>query len=182
MGVSPIDPHWGWLLLAIALAAGEILKPGIALIWIAAAAFVIGIATRFVDIPAAPQLALFAAASIGAVYAAKKWARPAPAETGETAGEDRTSRMIGRRGVVVEAIVGGAGRVRYGETTWSATGPNMGIGDAARILAIDGERLVVGPAGRRSRRPPVKEAAPRQRSRRRRSSRPRSGDGSEPTA
>jgi membrane protein implicated in regulation of membrane protease activity len=181
--VQPIDPHWGWLLLAVCLATAEILLPGVFLIWLAAAAFVTGLIAFLVTIPVPAQLCIFAAGSILAVYAGRRWFKTHKTESEDPLLNDRGARLVGRRGVVVEAIVNGTGRVRLGDSSWLATGPTMGVGDAARILAVDGTSLVVGPAGRRSNRPSAKEAGPRRRSssRRRRSSRSQSGSDIEPT-
>jgi membrane protein implicated in regulation of membrane protease activity len=157
--ISPIDPHWGWLMLAVFLTTAEILVPGKFLIWFGAAAFVTGIATALIDIPFAAQLAIFAALAIVAVYAGRRRFGRSPVGPEEPVVGERTGRLVGRRGIVVETIAQGSGRIRLGDSVWLATGPDMAVGEAARVLAVDGLQLVVGPAGRPSRRP-TKTALP----------------------
>jgi membrane protein implicated in regulation of membrane protease activity len=42
--------------------------------------------------------------------------------------------MIGKTGVVLDAISGGQGRIKVGETTWRATGPDLPAGTKVKVV------------------------------------------------
>jgi membrane protein implicated in regulation of membrane protease activity len=58
----------------------------------------------------------------------------------------RGAYYIGRVVVVEDPIVNGRGRVRVGDTLWSAAGPDMAAGARAKVTRVDGTVLVVEPA------------------------------------
>ncbi len=55
----------------------------------------------------------------------------------------RPEQLVGRVLQVEEAIVGGRGKVRAGDTLWPAEGPDMPAGAAARVAAVRDTVLVV---------------------------------------
>ncbi|MGE0857431.1 MAG: NfeD family protein, partial [Hyphomicrobiaceae bacterium] len=59
---------------------------------------------------------------------------------------ERASRDLGRRVLVEEAIVGGRGRVRLGDTLWMAQGPDLPVGTCVRIVGRRNSVLMVEPA------------------------------------
>jgi membrane protein implicated in regulation of membrane protease activity len=58
----------------------------------------------------------------------------------------RGSQHIGRMVCVSEAIAGGEGRVRVADTAWRARGPDCAVGTWVRIVAAEGDYLVVASA------------------------------------
>ena len=140
-----IEPHWGWLVVALLLGVAEMLAPGFFLIWLAAAAALVGIATYALGLPVIAQAMLFAAAAIAAVYAGRRWIARHPAVSAEPQLNDRVARMVGRTVTVVEPILGGSGRVKVGDGVWNATGPDAQIGARVRIVGGKGTTLLVEP-------------------------------------
>lgn len=55
----------------------------------------------------------------------------------------REAQHIGRKVCVVEAIVGGEGRVRVADTLWRARGPDCAAGTWVRVVDSDRAYLVV---------------------------------------
>ena len=133
-----------WLAAAIALGVGELIVPGVFLIFLAAAAAITG-ATVFAlgDVPPAAQLASFAAWSVAAVLVGRRWYRDFPVATADPQLNDRAARMIGQIATVAEPIAGGRGRVRVGDGEWPARGPDADVGARLRIVGVeDGVVLV----------------------------------------
>jgi len=71
------------------------------------------------------------------------WARPAAIESDEPGLNRRAEQLVGRVLEVQEAIDGGRGKVRAGDTLWPAEGPDMPAGAEARVIAARGTALLV---------------------------------------
>lgn len=135
--------HWFWLSLGVVLAAAEIVAPGFFLIWLAVAAIITGLLAWVVPIPAALQVGLFAVIAVAAVYAGRRWFKMNPIESDDPNLNDRGARLIGELVTVVEAIDGGQGRVKVGDSVWSARGPDTPVGSRVRVTGSNGSMLSV---------------------------------------
>lgn len=144
--LGSLDPHWVWLSIGLALAALEMVVPGVYLIWLALAALVTGVLTFVLDLGVAVQITNFIFLSLIAAFSAKRWLRDRPIQSADPLMNDRQGRMIGQTAVVTHALEGGSGRVRYGDGEWSARGPDLAVGVRVRITGADGTRLIVEPA------------------------------------
>lgn len=143
-----LEPHWWWLIAALALAIAEMLVPGVFLIWLGAAALVTGLLTLFFGLATAAQLLVFAVVAIGAVYAARRWFRDNPIESSDPLLNERAGRLIGETVVVESAIENGRGRVRVGDSVWNCRGPDCATGSRVRVIGSDGTSLRVEHAAR----------------------------------
>ncbi len=143
--IEALDAHWAWLILAAALATAEVLVPGFFLIWFALAAFATGLIALFLPVPVAIQLVLFAMFAVVSVYAGRRWFRMNPIESADPKLNDRGARMIGEIVTVVETIEAGGGRVKIGDSVWSAKGQDAKVGAKVRICAMDGSAVAVEP-------------------------------------
>ena len=141
--IETLSPHWAWLILAAALATTEVLIPGFFLIWFALAAFVTGLIALFLPVSVAVQLVLFALLAVISVYAGRRWFKLNPIESADPKLNDRGARMVGEVVTVVEAIEAGGGRVKIGDSVWSAKGQSAPVGAKVRISAMDGGAVVV---------------------------------------
>lgn len=138
-------PDWlggaggAWLAVALALAIAELAVPGVFLIFLAVAAAITG-ATVFAlgEVPAAAQLASFAAWSVATVLIGRRWYRDFPVASSDSLLNDRAARLVGQTARLETAIVDGGGRVRIGDGSWPASGPPMPVGACVRIVAIEG--------------------------------------------
>ncbi|MEK6636486.1 MAG: NfeD family protein [Pseudomonadota bacterium] len=143
--IETLSPHWAWLILAAALATAEVLVPGFFLIWFALAAFATGLIALLLPIPIAIQLVSFAVFAVVSVYAGRRWFKLNPIESADPKLNDRGARMVGEVVTVVEAIEAGSGRVKIGDSVWSAKGPDTVVGAKVRIIAMDGGAVLVEP-------------------------------------
>lgn len=144
--LGSLDPHWIWISIGLALAALEMVVPGVYLIWLALAALITGVLTFVLDLGLAVQVINFIFLSLIAAFSAKRWLRDRPLASADPLMNDRQGRMIGQTAVVTQALEGGSGRVRYGDGEWSARGPDLAVGVRVRITGTDGTRLIVEPA------------------------------------
>lgn len=142
--------EWGigalWLAAALLLVIAEMVLPGFFLIFLGAAAAMIGVVTLLVPgIPILLQAVLFAALTGGAVAIGWRWYRGSDRSSSDPLLNDRAARLIGKRVAVCDAIVDGEGRVTVGDGAWSATGPDAAVGTIVRIVGANGSVLRVEP-------------------------------------
>ncbi|MDQ2878301.1 MAG: NfeD family protein [Pseudomonadota bacterium] len=136
-----------WLATAIMLAIAELIAPGFFLIFVAAGAGVTGLILLLAPgIGLVAQALLFAACSGVAIAIGGRWYRRHHRETAPNGLNDRAGKLIGRTVEVCEAIVGGEGRVRVGDGTWNAKGPDAPAGALVRIAGSANGALLVEPA------------------------------------
>jgi membrane protein implicated in regulation of membrane protease activity len=141
-----IDPEWLWLIGGVLLLIAELIAPGFFLVFIGGAAIATGVISMLVPLSLPLQLAIFAAlaylsARIGGrrAYAMKFDYSPDPFLN------DRVKRLLGRVVVATQPIDSNGGRVRVGDSEWSARGGPAAVGDRVRIVDIEGNCLKVEP-------------------------------------
>jgi membrane protein implicated in regulation of membrane protease activity len=139
-----LDLAWLWLIGGVVLLIAELIAPGFFLIFIGAAAILTGALALLLGPPVALQLALFA---IFAFVAARVGGRGFYASRYDYSSDpflnDRAARLLGRIVVVVQAVDSHGGRVRVGDSEWSARGGPAAVGERVRIVDIEGNCLKV---------------------------------------
>lgn len=143
MDITHLASGWWWLGAGIVLTIAEMLLPGVFLIWLGAAAMLTGVATLALDLPVGFEFALFAVAAIAAVFAGRRWFVLNPIETTDPLLNEPVARLIGETVIVIDAIDGGRGQVRVGDSVWAAEGPDAAIGARVRVTGVRGSVLVV---------------------------------------
>ena len=142
--LNTLEPHWAWLALGLMLAIGEILVPGVFLIWLAGAALLTGLVAWGLPMVGVPlQIVLFAVLAIVAVFAGRNWLRANPIISADPKLNDRGGQLVGETVTVTTAIDGGTGRVRVGDTEWGVRGPDAEPGTRMRVSGHDGAVLLV---------------------------------------
>ncbi len=137
---------WLWFILALILILLESVLPGIHFIWFGMAAIIVGFLALALDIDWQIQVFLFAILSVVTALLARRFLSPENTVTDEPSLNERGAYYVGRVVVVEEPIVNGRGRVRVGDSLWTASGPDMATGARAKVTRVDGTVLVVEPA------------------------------------
>ena len=143
--MTAIDPHYGWLALGLVLAVGEMAIPGVFLIWMAGAALVTGLIAWVLPIGLPVQVVLFAVLSIIAVFAGRRFLAAHPVVSADPKMNLRGERVVGEMVVVTQAIEGGQGRVKLGDSEWLAHGADAPAGTRLTVVGHDGTVLKVAP-------------------------------------
>ncbi len=139
---------WDWLAFGTVLLILEVFGAGGYLLWIGLAAAAVGLLTYLLpDLPWAWQFFAFALLSL--LTAVFWWRRQrSAAKPSDVPGLNRRgSEFLGRTFVLHEAIVGGRGKIRAGDTLWLVTGPELPAGREVRVIGQDGVLLKVEAAG-----------------------------------
>lgn len=141
--LEALDSHWAWLALGLLLAVAEMAVPGFFLIWLAGAAIVTGLLAWAVPLSLAWQIVIFAGLALVAVFAGRRFLAANPVVSADPLLNDRGGRLVGETVVVTQAIDGGAGRVRQGDSEWLAKGPDAEPGTRMRVAGHQGTVLLV---------------------------------------
>ena len=144
---------WNWFFLAILLMALETFVPGVHFLWFGLAAAIVGalaylaIVLGLADFFGGPfQLVAFALISVVTVFGVRGWARAKTARSDEPNLNIRGAQYVGRIVTVEDAIAGGRGKVRVGDTVWPAQGTDSAKGARVKVTGVNGNVLVVEPA------------------------------------
>ena len=137
--------HYGWWLLALVLIAAEMLAPGYFMLWIGIAAGAMGLVMLVVPgLPAIAQALVFALLAIAACLIYWKFIRPlAEQRDDQPLLNKRGAQLVGQRFVLCDAIVNGRGKVKVGDGTWLAEGPDLPAGSEIEVTAVVGTTLKV---------------------------------------
>ena len=71
------------------------------------------------------------------------WAHPAISKSDQPDLNRPAVQLIGRTLVVAQAIDGGRGKVRVGDTLWPAEGPDAPVGSEVRVISTNATVLIV---------------------------------------
>ena len=146
MNLGSIDAHWLWLIGGVVLLIAEVIAPGFFLMFIGAAAIATGIAAMLLPVGLAIQLALFAVIALTIVkFGGRRAYASRYDHTSDPLLNDRVGRLLGRVVTVVQAVDSHGGRVRVGDSEWSARGAPAAVGERVRIVDVDGNCLKVEP-------------------------------------
>ena len=144
---EPEQWRWIWLGAAVLFGIGEMATPGA--FFLAPFAVGAGVAAilAFAGVGVAGEWAVFVLISVTAFAALRPLARRLDRDHGTDGIGSR--RLIGRRGIVLEAIAADAhGLVRVDSEEWRAESADrapIGPGEAVRITEVTGTRVVVTP-------------------------------------
>ena len=135
---------WDWLAFASLLLILEVFGAGGYLLWTGIAAAIVGLLVYgFPGLPWAWQFLLFGCLSIlTAVY---WWQRQqAAGKPSDQPGlNQRGSEFVGRTFVLHDAIVGGRGKIKAGDSLWLVSGKDLPAGSQVRVTGLEGVVLQV---------------------------------------
>jgi hypothetical protein len=140
-----IDPGWLWLIGGVLLLILEVIAPGYFLVFIGAAAMAAGLFAVLFDLGAASQLALFVLYAVIAVLVGRRFYANRMTDSNDPLLNDRAGRLVGKIVTVVAAVDDHGGRVRVGDSEWSARGGPAAAGERVRVTGVEGNCLKVEP-------------------------------------
>jgi len=141
-----MSPEWLWLIGGIVLLSAELIAPGFFLVFIGGAAVATGLVALLLPLSLPLQFGIFAVLAVLAVriggrraYSMRYDRSPDPFLN------DRVKRMLGTVVVATQPIDSHGGRVRVGDSEWSARGGPAQPGERVRIVDVEGNCLKVEP-------------------------------------
>lgn len=135
---------WAWIVLGLILVGGEMLAPGVFLLWLGLAALVTGAVVGLTGLAWQGALLVFAALAVASVLLGRVVTRHRSDEPDTASGlNDRGRQLIGRIFKLEATMTGGEGRIRVGDSSWRVTGPELLAGTEIRVVRVEGATLVV---------------------------------------
>lgn len=139
-----LSSPWLWFIGGLLLIGGEIVLPGVYLLWIGLGALVVGVLVAvFPDLGLTWQLVGFALAMLGTFslgFVIQR--RGMPPAAGEL--NQELHALVGQRFVAASDFRVGMGRVRVGDSTYAAVSAEaIQAGDAVEVMAVVAGRLRV---------------------------------------
>ena len=146
MSDLPVDPQWLWLIGGIVLLIAELIAPGFFLVFVGGAAIATGLAALLLPLSVAFQLAIFAVLAFLSVRVGGRHAYSMRFDySADPFLNDRAKRLLGQVVVASQPIDSNGGRVRVGDSEWSARGGPAQPGERVRIVDVEGNCLKVEP-------------------------------------
>lgn len=135
---------WGWIVLGLVLVGGEMLAPGVFLLWLGLAALLTGAVVGLTGLAWQGAWLVFAGLAVACVLVGRAVTRHRSEEPDIAMGlNDRGRQLIGKVFRLETTMAGGEGRIRIGDSSWRVTGPELLAGTEIRVVRVDGATLVV---------------------------------------
>jgi membrane protein implicated in regulation of membrane protease activity len=135
---------WVWAVAALLLIAAEALAPGAFMLWMGFAAIVMFVVALLVPgIPVLAQVAAFVVLSFVSIQIYRRWFRKAARQSDQPLLNRRAEQNVGLVAALDQPIVGGRGRIKLGDAFWVVEGPDLPVGTAVRVVAVNGMVLKV---------------------------------------
>lgn len=135
---------WWWLGFAAILLVAELLTGTTYILWPASAAFVTALLASFVGWPM--ELLSFAVFGVTFLILGDRFVKPRLKSGTQSGLNTRATYLVGEYVTVVGGFTEGRGRVRHGDTEWSAKpadGSDLEEGAKVIVEALDSTRLIV---------------------------------------
>lgn len=140
-----LESGWLWAIAGVLLLAVELVAPGFFFFFIGVAALATGVLTLSFGLGTPAQVLSFALLAALSVYVGRKRYSVPGAPNLDPLLNDRGGRLVGRTVEVIEPVSARGGRVRVGDSVWSARGKPAAAGSSVRVTGIDGNCLTVEP-------------------------------------
>ena len=140
-----LSDGWLWAIGGLVLLIAEMIAPGFFLIFIGVAAIATGFATLALGLGLPVQLLVFVIAAGLALLFGKRRYEESPNVDLDSRLNDPGRRLEGRTAEVVATVDDHGGRVRLGDSEWSARGGPAAVGSRVTISGVDGNCLIVAP-------------------------------------
>lgn len=140
---------WHWLILGFLLLIGEILIPGIFLLWWGISAIIMAVIMALFTTLTLTVLGI-SYAVLALLLSLVWWKYQHNKDKSDEACSvlnQRNHAMIGAIGAVQEIALNGVGRGYFGDTTWRIQGKELKVGDRIEVLKVRGITLIVRKLG-----------------------------------
>ena len=138
------NAHWLWWSGGVILLAGEMVIPGVYLLWIGLAALVTGVfAWLFPGLEFDGHGLIFAALGTASIYIGHRFFYGKRGPEPEMPVNMRGHQHVGKIYIVAEPIENGRGHVSVGDSRWLAEGPDAAVGEKVRVISVEGTILRV---------------------------------------
>jgi inner membrane protein len=138
-----LNGPWLWFIIAGLLLIGELLSPGVFMMWLAGAAVITGFADLAFSLGWAGEIITFGLTALLTVFASWKHvtSRWSPVSDQPHLNQ-RHHAYVGRTVALDQAIINGHGKVRLEDALWDVDGEDAPAGTMVKLTGVNGLRLV----------------------------------------
>jgi len=122
------EAHWLWIAAGLLLCAGEMIAPGVFLLFLGLAAIALGFVWA---------LLMFAVLSGVAVLLGSRFYGSRENASDQPFLNRRADALVGHDYPLAEAIKAGEGAIRVNDTKWRVRGPDMPAGTRVRVTGVE---------------------------------------------
>jgi inner membrane protein len=136
--------YWHWWVLGLVLLVAEMLLPtGFFLLWVGAAAILVGGVSWFVPtLGWEVELLMFGVLSVASFFVWRRFS-PGNPTSDQPSLNRRGHSYVGRAFTLNAPIVNGVGTLHVDDSQWRISGPDVAAGTQVRVVAADGATLKV---------------------------------------
>ena len=134
--LSPRAIALAWLIGGLLVSAAETLAPGTFLVFVGAAAALVGAVAYFLPLDLTHQILLFGAAVVAFVLIGRDAYGSFHAQPGPLP-QSRAHALVGADFFLEEPIVRGFGRIRVGDSSWRVAGADCPAGAKVKVVAVE---------------------------------------------
>ncbi len=140
----PVIGQWAWWIAAGLLLIGELLMPGIFLLWLGVAAAATAVIDLIFNLGWKGELVAFAILSALSVFLSWKFKLGMGNVASDSPNLNNPMQaMIGKRYTLAEPMANGRGKLKIDDTLWDIEGPDAAAGQVVRISGVNGLKLIV---------------------------------------
>jgi inner membrane protein len=137
-----LNGGWFWFILAGLLLIGELLSPGVFLMWLAGAAAITGVLDLGLGLSWTAEILIFGVGSLLLVLASWKYVtRGWNPKSDQPHLNQRHAAYVDRVFVLEQPIVNGTGKLRVEDVLWDVDGPDLPVGARVKVTGTNGMRL-----------------------------------------
>jgi len=114
------NPAVIWFLIGLGLLLLELLLPGLVIVFFGVGAWVTALVTAFTDMNLNWQILIFLVASLLGLVLLRKYLKKRFFDRSNKEIDDQLEEFIGHKALALEDFKGGAGKVEFKGTQWSA--------------------------------------------------------------
>ncbi|MFV0297028.1 MAG: NfeD family protein [Hyphomicrobiaceae bacterium] len=137
--------EWNWVVLGVLLFFLEFIVPGVHFLWFGVAALLTAMVAFVTGIGWQLELIVFAVLALATVFAVRRYVNHDGVPSDAPSLNVRGAQYVGRVVTVVEAIKGGRGKVRVGDSIWQAEGADAAEGVQVMVAGARDTVLLVKP-------------------------------------
>ena len=142
------ESHWAWWATSVLLLGLEVILPTFFLLWLGVAGVIVGFLVFFFpEFGWQNEVIIFTVLAIIVTVLGRRYFRPSETQTDRPHLNKRGADLIGRTMELDEAFKNGEGRLKVGDSHWTARlkegDDDLKKGTKVKILDIDGATIIV---------------------------------------
>jgi len=135
--------HWIWIGLGVLVCAGELLTPGVFMLWFGLAMIATGLALLIVPVSFAAALLVFCALAVIFVLLGRKVYGTASTNGDQPFLNRRADALVGRTFTLAAPIKSGEGEITVSDTHWKVRGPDMPAGARIKVMRVEDATILI---------------------------------------